>query len=97
MIIAATSSLNACKKNEEPPILNSYATVTFQGLISSDGCGYVVIIDNVTYHPENLPEDFRADNLKVKVNAHFTGERFQCGLAANLSYPIIHINSISKR
>lgn len=96
-LIAVTGGLSGCKKEKTEPIYNSMGTVVFQGLISSDGCGYVVIINNITCHPENLSNDFMTDNLKVTISATFTGERYQCGLAANLSYPVIRINSISKR
>ncbi len=69
-ITGITVGLSGCKKETaaDQPIYNSIGTVVFQGLISSDGCGYVVIINNITCHPENLDTDFKTDNLKVTIS-----------------------------
>jgi len=67
------------------------ATIIDGGPIETDGCGWVVRLgDEKFYHPDELPEEFRQNNLSVKICYESSKDEFRCGIAA-LSMPVLHI------
>ena len=72
------------------------ATIIDSGPIASDGCGWVVKFgDDKFYHPDELADEFRENNLSVKICYESSKDEFRCGIAA-LSMPVLHIIAIRK-
>ena len=70
------------------------ATIIYGGPVTSDGCGWLVKIDDThTYHPDVLNTAFQQDQLPVKINYELTTDTFICGIAG-LQIPVIHVRDI---
>jgi hypothetical protein len=54
--------------------------VIFSGSPEVDGCGWLIRIRDRLYHPVNLHDDFKKDNLPVVVEFMKTGRIYRCGL-----------------
>lgn len=64
------------------------------------GCGWLIKIDddnNQLYHPDNLPDIVKQDNLDVWVDYINTTDSFYCGDFVLSTYPLIHITGITPR
>ena len=85
-----------CKKERIFPIERN-GIVYWTGSTQVDGCDWVILIDNESYHPENLSNDFKIDSLQVKVKYRLLSKKkdFLCSISSNLKS--IRIKSISKR
>lgn len=85
---------SSCKKDF------TTAIATVLNTEKTTGCGFVVEIDKVKYHAENLDSQFQSDSLQVYVNVKLvSGVRYYCGTstAANSAgIGVIHINQIAK-
>src|SRR5262245_25779319 len=72
------------------------ATIVDGGPIETDGCGWVIkLSDEKFYHPDQLDEEFRQNDLRVKICYESSKEEFRCGIAA-LTMPVLHIIAIKK-
>jgi hypothetical protein len=72
------------------------ATIIDNGPIETDGCGWVVkLADEGFYHPDQLADEFKENNLSVKICYESSKEEFRCGIAA-LTMPVLHIIAIEK-
>lgn len=84
----------SCKKED---VDNSTDFVTAKvidgGAVEVDGCGWLVRIDDVNYHPVNLPLGFQENELSVKIQYHEDTTLFLCGLGA-VPIPSIFIEKI---
>jgi hypothetical protein len=81
----------SCSKNE-----TTYAgLVRFSGDVAVDGCGWVIDVENGTFHPNNLSAEFQQDSLAVELSYKGTNEKYNCGLGNSLK--IIEISSIEKQ
>lgn len=90
--------LNGCKKESTTSVNSLSANISYTGIVATDGCGWLIKIGNVTYHPDNLPADFQVNNLNVIISGNITNDKFVCGDAANSpGLPVIHITSIIKK
>jgi hypothetical protein len=70
------------------------ATIVYEGPVASDGCGWLVKIDDThTYHPDVLDITFQQDQLAVKIAYELTSDKFICGIAG-LQITVIHVNDI---
>ncbi|MFD2147315.1 hypothetical protein [Mucilaginibacter antarcticus] len=81
-------------KRKDPIALPTEATVINAGLTGADGCGWLLKVDTTFYSPNNLPEKYRKDNLKVKMAFIKTNFKYQCGVGANLQYFRIDLRDI---
>ncbi len=82
--------MSSCSKND-----TTYAgMVRFSGDVAVDGCGWVIDVENGTFHPTNLTAEFQQDSLEVEVSYKLTNESFNCGFGNSLK--IIEISSIEK-
>jgi len=73
------------------------ATVIDAGVDISDGCGWLIALDEGgTYHPENLPSAVQKNNLQVWIDYANTTDTFHCGFAST-PYPSIRIINITPR
>lgn len=71
------------------------AEVLYLGAPEVDGCGWLIRINDKLYHPENLADEFKVNNLSVLVEFIRTREVFRCGRGGT-PYNSIHIISIRK-
>jgi len=94
ILIIGIYTANSCKK-EEVNIFNNFvfATIINSGAVEVDGCGWLVCIDSVNYHPINLPDNFKQNDLAVKILYHEDSTMYFCGLGA-MQIPSIYIEEI---
>lgn len=91
--------LLSCRKDHscetcQPSSEEIFMTVLWTGDRDADGCDWCLKDeDNIFYHPENLAEEFRQDNLFVRVRYSSRPDPFVCGIAG-LELPVIHLESI---
>ena len=82
--------VTSCTKNE-----TTYAgLVRFSGDVAVDGCGWVIDVENGTFHATNLSAEFQQDSLEVELSYKKTNETFNCGFGNSLK--IIEISSMEK-
>jgi hypothetical protein len=87
----------ACTKGDSPnAVLITDATIYNTGAVAADGCGWTLkaAANDSTYSPINLADDYKVNNLKVKVRFHPMKTKFQCGWGAKLTE--ITIDNITK-
>ena len=99
LLLLLMLSQSSCKKEDDeamcgPTFQEFSAVIKDHGPIAADGCGWLVEIDGVLYHPTNLASNFQQDNLGVVIQFQELEEPFRCGLAAT-EYPAIEIVNIS--
>lgn len=97
LALVVTTAILSCKKEEDSNLIIANATVIDAGPIATDGCGWLLKLDTVTYSPTNLPDKFKVADAKVTVNYNLLKTRTQCGLAAHLGYTQIDIKNIKSR
>jgi len=83
--------LSSCIKNET----SFPGLIRFTGNVALDGCGWVIDVENETFHPNNLSTEFQIDSLKVKLSYKLTSENFNCGFGN--SFKTIQISSIAQQ
>ena len=72
------------------------AVILNTGPIEVDGCSWVVKIGTEKYyHPDELKEEFKQDNLNVQICYTLKSDKFICGIAGQ-QMTIIHIKDIRK-
>ena len=72
------------------------ATIVDSGPVETDGCGWVVKLgDDKFYHPDQLADEFKQNNLNVKICYELSKDEFRCGIAA-LNMPVLQIIAIKK-
>lgn len=96
VLFFAILMLAACSKNnltESPALVR--ATVLDAGVNIPDGYGWQIrLADNLkTYHPQNLPDSFKKNNLEVLLSYVEARDSFYCGIATT-AYPVMQIISI---
>lgn len=89
-------ALSACKKATTTCSNPVAAIILNRGPVSGDGCGWVVRIDTIDYHPVSLASGYQADSLKVNVSYTPDTSHFYCGLLPT-AMPVIRINCIERR
>jgi len=66
------------------------AEIIYSGAPEVDGCGWLIRVGDKLYHPENLADNFKTENLPVLMNYIGTREIFRCG-RGGVSYKTIRI------
>jgi hypothetical protein len=95
VLFFSCSKDHACKECDTESGFVS-ATIIDSGPIETDGCGWAVRLgDEKFYHPEELADEFRQNNLSVKICYESSKEAFRCGIAA-LTMPVLRIIAIKK-
>ena len=69
--------------------------VIYTGPVAGDGCEWCIVIDGVSYSPDNLGITFQQTDLAVIIAYELTGQKFGCGFG-NSQLPIISITEIRK-
>lgn len=87
----------ACSKsNGDKAAVITEAIVINSGAVAADGCGWIIKIPvtDSTYSPVNLAEDYKVNNLKIKVRFHPMTTKFTCGWGVKLRE--VTIDNITK-
>lgn len=89
-------TLAACKKNTNACTNTVAAVILDRGPVAGDGCGWVVRIDSMDYHPTSLASSYQTDSLKVTISYALDTSHFYCGLLPT-AMPVIRVNCIERR
>jgi hypothetical protein len=81
----------ACKKENT---ITSDATITYGGYEPTDGCGWLINIDNAQYKSENLPDTYKTDGLKVNIKYTVLDSKYA---ACWSNFYLIDIHKIHKK
>lgn len=92
----ALLTLVAASCNKDKDMTN--ATVIDTGDIASEGCGYILKLDDGSeLRPMYLPTAFQHNGFKVKVKYSTNNEQFVCKVApVNKVYEMIEISDIKR-
>lgn len=85
IVTVITIAAIACQKsNGDNAALITEATIYNTGDLAVDGCGWTLkaAVNDSTYSPINLADDYKVNNLKVKVRFHPKKTKLTCGLGA---------------
>jgi hypothetical protein len=89
--------INSCSDDD----FSEWEICTIKYMAHIDSCNdYMIVIEkeeqvnDIYYKPDKLPDDFKVDNLPVKVKYTITEEKHNCGFGGYV--PIIHIVKIEK-
>ncbi len=80
---------NDCPDKEEW----QQAVVVYTGAPEVDGCGWMISIKDSLYHPVNLDESFKINDLAIRIQYIPDPEVFRCG-RGGVIYPSIRITGI---
>ena len=100
-VLAFLFLLLSCKKERSCEVCDTEtgfvnATIFDGGPVETDGCGWLIKIgDDKYYHPDQLDEVFKQNNLNVRICYLASTEKYICGIGA-LSIPVIEILEIKK-
>ncbi len=85
LIFLTTTAIIACTKSDgQNAVVISDAIIYNTGSIAVDGCGWTLkaATNDSTYSPINLDDQYKVNNLKVKVRFHSMKTKLTCGLGA---------------
>jgi len=99
----------SCKKDKN--LLTTEATVVYTGSIASDGCEWLIYVEDaaavntsqtglnrIYYNVVNLPENYKQNNMKITISYKLLTSRYYCGMLANSpGIPQIELDEISKK
>jgi hypothetical protein len=89
----------SCKKNLyyniPPDSLEGTGTLRNTGVPALDGCGWILKIGDTDYSPDNLPMDFKINNINVKVIYTVSDTKMICGNIA-IGPNFIHLYDIKR-
>ena len=63
------------------------------GAIATDGCDFMLLIDNEYYHPQGMDSVWRVHDTAVRVQFRRTLQLFHCGLSP-VPYPVLEVLSV---
>ena len=84
--------------NDDPAVdANWYEGVVYwTGAPEVDGCGWLLLVEGVSYHVENLPDAFKVDNLEVWIKTKEVDDVYNCGLG-QIQYATLEIRQIIEK
>lgn len=82
--LVVITAIACSKSNGENSVLITEAIIYNTGPVAADGCGWTLkaTVNNSTYSPINLDDQYKVNNLKVKVRFHPMKTKLTCGLGA---------------
>jgi len=85
----------SCSDNEQSQSINTENATIYYDPSGIDNCVYTLKMDNEKYYStEHLDNEFRENNLRVKISYRKTEKELNCGFSGNLT--IIEIETIKK-
>jgi hypothetical protein len=86
--IAVLLAASSCRK--ESTSCSTPAQIIDGGPIAADGCDWMINIDHVNYHVDNLAKQYQVNGMNVWVSYTLdTKANYRCGLAASLMPTVI--------
>ncbi len=83
------------KKTIPEDILHSqFAKITYANP-ATDGCGWIINIDDKEYHPINLDALYKVDGLEIDIRYHILSSEWECPQWKPRKFKQIEIISIS--
>ena len=67
-----------CEKNTEKPDTRKAEAIIDYANPATDGCGWLVLINNKPYFPVNLADEYKIDKLKVSVDYQLLDSKYTC-------------------
>lgn len=95
MIITLITACSKEKCDNNDHLKATAATVIDGGSPALDGCGWLIRVDNTDYSPDNLPENFKINNIKVDIVYSVSERKFACGFNGN-GPNFIHLYEIKR-
>jgi len=85
--LVVITAISCSKSNGENSVLITEAVIYNTGPVAADGCEWTLkaSANDSTYSPKNLEDQYKVNNLKVKVRFHPMKTKFQCGWGAKLT------------
>lgn len=96
LVAFSTITFIACKKNDQYAAVTTDAVVLNSGAPAADGCGWIIripVTDSI-YSPVNLTNEYKVNNLKVRIKYKPLTTKFSCGWGQNVRE--ISIETITK-
>ena len=66
------------EKNKTEDILQSQHAIITYADPATDGCGWVINIDNTEYHPINLNETYKINGLEISIKYSLLLSEWEC-------------------
>ena len=102
LLLVIALSFFSCKKdyscedcNPGEVLRRANAMIHWSGPLESDGCDWVVEIDSVFYHPNQLDDSFKQNQLNVTIEYHLSNEIYRCGFTS-AGLAVIKVDGIRK-
>lgn len=96
-LFTAIILFSSCEKGDIPSGTDwEEGVVYFTGEVAVDGCGWLVLSEGESFHPEGLPEGFQVDGLDVWFKSDESKDSFICGLGATV-YEVKKIRNITEK
>lgn len=92
LIIIGTAS---CKDKENLTVYENTAIITYSAP-ATDGCGWIININQKEYYPINLTEEFRINGLNVNIKYNLLPSLWECPQWVSKKYQEIKIINITK-
>ena len=67
-----------CEKNTEKLDTRKAEAIIDYANPATDGCGWLVLINNKPYFPVNLADEYKIDKLKVSVDYQLLDSKYTC-------------------
>jgi hypothetical protein len=93
LIFAGGCTFDDCCYYEWERYEKRLAEVIYSGAPEVDGCGWLIRISDRLYHPVNLHDDYKKENLPVVIEFMRTGRIYRCGIGGT-PYTSIRIFNI---
>tara|TARA_Y100001935_G_scaffold217449_1_gene189677 strand:- start:123186 stop:123500 length:315 start_codon:yes stop_codon:yes gene_type:complete len=95
LLLAILLVISCTDKIVEPEVFSETGLIRFTGAPAVDGCDWVIELpENKVVHPNDLPQSYLVDSLKVAFTYSPTDHVFTCGWGVEL--PVITILGIQK-
>jgi hypothetical protein len=93
LFVFALFFMQSCNDDPGPKYFTKDAVVIDAGARAADGCDWVISIDDSSFHPINLDDQYKINNLRIRVTYKYDETSFFCGFA-NMKMQSIYIKEI---
>lgn len=93
LMVGVGCEMNKLESSEELGVRTAEGIVVYENP-ATDGCGWLVQINNKPYFPVNLADEYKIDKLKVSVDYQLLDSKYPCWPGRLI--PEIKIVSIKK-
>lgn len=93
LMVGSGCEMNKLESSEELQVRTAECIIVYENP-ATDGCGWLVQINNKPYFPVNLADEYKIDKLKVSVDYQLLDSKYTCWPGRLI--PEIKIVSIKK-